>query len=138
MSIPPFPPHVRIFRSLVCLLLSVAALCTLFREAGAQVMQSYVTAGGVVDDTALGIVRGADSSVYACGTYGGSIDFGGGVRLSGGTGFLAKFDAQLQALWATSFGASVSNVGLASDGGVIIAGGSTVTHYSPAGSLVWS
>ena len=62
--------------------------------------------GDVEGDLGYGIATDEDGKVFVTGTFGGTVDFGGGPLASAGAsdGFLAKFDADGAHLWSRSFG----------------------------------
>ena len=104
------------------------------REAVENLKASYGKAiGGSDDDRVYSIKATKDGGCIVGGSYEDEIDLGNGITLNGGySGFIAKFDAQLNCEWGKSIGTSSFNyiytVIETSDGGYL-AGGQKDTAY---------
>lgn len=120
-------------------------------------------AGSDVSDSTNAVAQDAAGNVVAAGCFAGSVDFGVGPMSSAGglDGFLARYDATGNILWAKQFGGTTDDtatgVAISSAGNVIVAGTYTGTinfgdgpknsagatdiflaSYTSTGVLLWS
>jgi len=116
-------------------------------------------------DRARGLSRGADGSVYVCGSFGGAAQFGGITLRSAGAsdGYLLKLGRDGQPLWARQLNANISgeifDTVVDAEGNVVVCGSYSaaaspgpnstlrrdflgnaqvaVVKYDAAGTLIW-